>query len=245
MKKLIYWFVFALFILGMYLAVKRFFFSSSTVPANQKSPNTNKVINIPNQYPVHQGITATIFWVGEEAGSANDYITNKVSAWDQDWQAHFGGADNPNNRNGYLPKDFTPKENPFYFALPYDDFDDQGARKPDAFDIVYWATEKNWGPQESMCKNRWIKITKDYRTVFAQWEDVGPFKSNDSEYVFGNSAPKNDTNDGAGLDVSPAVRDYLGLDGMSMVDWQFVAEKDVPDGPWKQIVTTNNQGSVY
>jgi hypothetical protein len=31
------------------------------------------------------------------------------------------------------------------------------------------------------------------------------------QYVFGNERPKPTLNKGAGLDVSPAVRDYLGL----------------------------------
>ena len=42
---------------------------------------------------------------------------------------------------------------------------------------------------------------------------------------------------GAGLDLSPALRDYLGLSGMDRVDWQFVEEADVPPGPWRQTIT--------
>ena len=42
-----------------------------------------------------------------------------------------------------------------------------------------------------------------------------------------------------GLDVSPAVRDYLGLSGMNRTVWQFVDASKVPDGPWKQVVTTS------
>lgn len=244
MKKLISWFIVALILVGIFLLVKHFLFSPRSV-TDQIEIKSNKNSTISTKFPVHLGITTSIFWVGEEAGSANDYTTNKVSAWDPAWQDHFGGVDDPNNRNGYFPKDFTPEENPFYFALPYDDFDNNGSRKPESYDIVYWATEKKWGNQESMCKNRWIKISKGIKVVYAQWEDVGPFKTNDAEYVFGNSAPKNDLNDGAGLDVSPAVKDYLELDDLDVIDWQFVAEKDVPDGPWKEIITTSNQGLIY
>lgn len=32
------------------------------------------------------------------------------------------------------------------------------------------------------------------------------------------------------MDVSPAVRDYLGLSGIDKVDWQFVEFEDVPEG---------------
>jgi len=39
-------------------------------------------------------------------------------------------------------------------------------------------------------------------------------------------------NKGAGLDVSPAVRDYLGLNETDVTDWKFVEFKEVPRGPW-------------
>ncbi|MEI7835181.1 MAG: hypothetical protein WCK05_02070, partial [Planctomycetota bacterium] len=57
--------------------------------------------------------------------------------------------------------------------------------------------------------------------------------------VFGPATPRNPSNQQAGLDVSPAVRDYLALGGMDKVDWQFVEAADVPPGPWKDIVTTS------
>jgi hypothetical protein len=31
---------------------------------------------------------------------------------------------------------------------------------------------------------------------------------------------------------SPAVRDYLGLGSLDMVDWRFVEQADVLAGPW-------------
>lgn len=195
-------------------------------------------------YPVHKDVTASVFWVGEQAGNSNDFISNKASAWDESWMEHFGGEDSPDNRNGYLPNGFTPKENPFYFALPYNDFDKDGNRKPQAFDIVYWAEDKKWSTSESICKNQWIKISKDGLSVYAQWEDVGPFEENDGNYVFGKADPKNTEKSGAGLDVSPAVKDYLKLSGIDTVNWQFVAENDIPDGPWKRIVTTRNGNST-
>ena len=39
-------------------------------------------------------------------------------------------------------------------------------------------------------------------------------------------------NKGAGLDVSPAVRDYLGLQSTDVTDWKFVDFSEVPSGPW-------------
>ncbi len=206
---------------------------------NILTPEINVPYNSSSQsYPIHKNITVTIFWIGEEATSENGYIANTDSAWDDMWMEHYGGTDDPNNRNGYFPEGFIPHENPFYFALPYNDFKN-GKRKPDAYNTVYWSREKVWGPYESMCKNRWIRIVKKGKVVYAQWEDVGPFGEDDKEYVFGNALPKNPINNHAGLDVSPAVRDFLGLLDIDKVDWQFVDESDVPFGPWKEIVTTS------
>lgn len=231
MARIISWFVIALFVVGTVFLVKYL--------------TSEKITDISVQFPLHQGVTVSFFWVGEEADSDNQFITNVESAWDQNWQENFGGVDDPDKRRGHLPQNFTPLENPFYFALPYNDFNEQGARKPDAYDTVYWATEKKWGEHESMCKNRWIKIIHNDKAAYAQWEDVGPFETDDASYVFGKSKPKSNINNNAGLDVSPAVRDYLGLDDLDIVDWQFVTEKDIPDGPWKEIITTSNQNLAY
>ncbi len=191
-------------------------------------------------YPVHKNITCTYFWVGEPADSTNAYIPNSQSSWDINWEAHYGGVDDPDNRNGYYPAGFIPKENPFYFALPYNDFDENGKRRQSAYNMVYWAKDKNWASHESMCKNQWIKITKDNKAVYAQWEDCGPFFYDDSNYVFGTSLPRNQfLNNSSGLDVSPAVKDYLGLTGLDTVSWQFVNPGAVPYGAWKIIVTTS------
>jgi hypothetical protein len=34
--------------------------------------------------------------------------------------------------------------------------------------------------------------------------------------------------------VSPAVRDYLGLQSTDVTDWNFVDFSEVPHGPWAQ-----------
>ena len=61
---------------------------------------------------------------------------------------------------------------------------------------------------------------------------VGPFRTDSAEYVFGNERPSPNANRGAGIDVSPAVRDYLGLGPLDVVDWRFVEQAKVPAGPW-------------
>lgn len=192
-----------------------------------------------SEYPLHKNISTTYFWVGEEAGKDNKNISNLPSAWDEDWAKHFGGVDDPGKRNGFCPAKFSPKENPFYFALPYNDFNESGKQKNDAVALAMWAKGKKFGAQQSMCKNQWIKITKNGKSAYAQWEDVGPFGEDDKAYVFGNSAPKSKENNRAGLDVSPAVRDYLGLGDIDKTDWQFIDAEDVPSGPWKNVVTTS------
>ncbi len=190
-------------------------------------------------YPLHKNITATVFWIGEEGDEDNGYIPNVTSAWDDNWINHYGGYDDPNNRNGFYPAEFIPNENPFYCALPYNDFDEDGNRKKESYEIVYWANEKEWLDNESMLKNRWIKIIKSGKECYAQWEDVGPFGENDYEYVFGMSMPQNTINYNAGIDLSPAVRDYFGLSDIDTISWQFVNYEDVPEGPWKDIITTS------
>jgi len=193
--------------------------------------------NNDNAYSFHNIITVTVFWIGEEGNEDNGFIPNIQSAWDDNWLQHYGGVDDPNNRNGYVPTNFTPSENPFYCALPYNDFSEDGERKSNAYDVVYWSTEHTWDDSESMCKNRWIKITKNDKTAYAQWEDVGPFGEDDTVYVFNDALPSNDRNNKAGLDVSPAVRDYLKLNDIDTVNWHFVDFSEVPDGPWKNIIT--------
>lgn len=182
-----------------------------------------------NQYLLHKNITVTIFWVGESATVENSFISNNQSAWDGNWEAHYGGYDDPSDRKGFYPGNFTPKENPFYFAVPYNDFDKNGIKKSNGLITGSIC--------EPICKNAWIRITKGNKTVYSQWEDVGPFEENDTNYVFGEGSPVNKINNNAGLDVSPAVRDYLGLKDIDSIDWQFVNSKDVPNGPWKDIMT--------
>ncbi len=227
--------VLVLIFFGYYKSTNRL--PAPILNSSQLQSDNNQVSK--NQYPLHTNITATTFWIGEGASGNNNFISNTQSAWDDNWQTHYGGVDDPKNRNGFYPAGFTPQENPFYFALPYNDFDSSGNRKPDVNKIVYWATDSSRDPAQSMLKNQWIMITKNGISAYAQWEDVGPFGENDSSYVFGNSLPQSQGNGNAGLDLSPAIQTYLNLSGEDSVDWQFVKESDVPTGPWKDIITTS------
>jgi len=196
------------------------------------------------EFPWHRNIVATVFWIGEPADSDTNYITNAVSAWDDHWIEHYGGIDDFAHRNGYFPADFIPKENPFYLDLPYNDFDDNGNRRADVIRVP-WYNERTWAPDESVMKNRWVRIVHNGTTCYGQIEDAGPRYYDDVDYVFGTARPRNrDYANGTGMDVSPALRDCLGFSGLdnadNVVDWQFVAAEDVPPGPWREIITTSN-----
>lgn len=200
-------------------------------PSPPFPPPSSAPVASQSTYPLHTDITATVFWVGETASAENGWIANDQSFWDVSWREHFGGVDDPDNRNSYAPADFIPKENPFYIALPYGDYD--GHQPKANADRIHWYQTFPTGT--SLLKNRWVKITAKGKTAYGQWEDVGPFETDDIEYVFGAAQPKASV----GIDLSPAIRDYLGFGGKTIASWQFVDEKDVPPGPWKEIVTTS------
>jgi hypothetical protein len=139
------------------------------------------------------------------------------------------------------------KENPFHIALPFND------RVPGF---------EEYGP----CKNRWVEIVNATtgERAFAQWEDVGPWFANDAEYVFDETGtvrphaelqegkrlnvfrstngtyrrPIRRIKNGAGIDLSPDLCKILNIDGQGLVNWRFVDEDSVPDGPWKLRVST-------
>jgi hypothetical protein len=191
------------------------------------------------RYPWKRNIVTTVFWIGEQP-SGNNPVPNRTSSWDKNWTKNYGGFDDPNpaRRSNYIPVKFTPRQNPFYCALPYNDKAHTGHR-PEAPRVVPWFKEAYQGPAVSTCKDRWVAISKGNRTVYAQWEDAGPFRTDHWQYVFGNERPKPNLNKGAGLDVSPAVRDYLGLNETDVTDWKFVEFKEVPHGPWSTLGENN------
>lgn len=185
----------------------------------------------------YKKVMTTLFWVGEEADASNAYISNNASAWDSHWVESYGGVDDPDDRCGFEPCKFEPNENPFYFALPYNDIDENGKWKKSAELIPWFEEEKE---NMSVVKNRWIEVRYAGNTCYAQWEDVGPLEIDDSEYVFGDAEPRNTFGASAGLDVSPAVRNCLGLKTNAQTEWRFVDFEDVPDGPWTDVVTTSD-----
>lgn len=210
--------------------------------AEEKIAGDNPAQGDENEYPLHENITATVFWVGEPVGNGSSE-DNAFSSWDDDWLASYGGYDDPFCREGYFPCGFTPQENPFYVSVPFNDFHDNGTRKQIAYAVVPWAGAKEWRARESMMKNRWVKISREDITCYGQVQDTGPYEYNDYEYVFNNARPLNQRANGAGMDVSPALRDCLGFQGENnaenKIDWRFVDETIIPKGPWKESLTTS------
>jgi len=181
-------------------------------------------------YPWKSGIITTEFWIGE-GGSNISSTDNVASAWDEDWRSKNRGNDSPNDRNGFATAEHASTVNPFYVALPFNDlaFPDK-AREwlPSG-----WYRRPKDGKQVSACKDRWVWIKNAQgRSCFAQWEDVGPLRFDHAEYVFGSERPTTYTR--AGLDVSPAVAQYLGIDEnkRAITSWRFIDDEDVPPGAW-------------
>jgi hypothetical protein len=206
--------------------LRRYSTGSAFVDNNRSDAETG-------EYPWRYYITTTIFWIGEQS-TVDTAISNEQSAWDGDWFSSYGGYDDPSleGRRNFVPIGFLPRQNPFYVALPYNDVDDQHHTKPEAALAIPWFRNAFVRDGQSVCKGRWIQIRHKGKVCFAQWEDVGPFQTDDLEYVFGGQRPRPNRNGDAGLDVSPAVRDYLGLGDLDFCDWRFVDFVNVPRGPW-------------
>ena len=84
-------------------------------------PTTSRpsLFGFAGRYPWKVNIVTTVFWVGEKP-TPNNPVPNTRSAWDANWVGNFGGFDDPDtsNRRNFIPANFTPRQNPFYCALP-------------------------------------------------------------------------------------------------------------------------------
>jgi len=194
----------------------------------------------PGPKPWHPNIVTTVFWVGEGG--------HERSVWDPQWKNHYGGTDDPDQakRRNFIPVSFAPKLNPFYCALPYNDIVHEQFR-PEAALVIPWFKQFYTEPGKSVCQNHWVAIRKkascegtSEHVCYAQWSDGGPFVTDHFQYVFGEERPRPNANHGAGLNVSPAVRDYLGLSSTDVTDWQFVDVRDVPPGLWRTYGDNNH-----
>ncbi len=200
-------------------------------------PQAARIVLESSRDPIRAGtgwkrnVVATLFWVGEKP-TANNPTPNHMSAWDPNWVENFGGLDDPEERRGWCPRGFVPRQTPFYVALPYNDVVKGGRHAPEASRVIPWFWEDYRGDGISVCKGRWVAIHYEGRVCYARWEDVGPFEVDHWQYVFGDEAPRPNRNQDAGIDISPAVRDFLKFQGGGRVQWRFVRPEEVPVGPW-------------
>ncbi len=190
-------------------------------------------------YPWKTNIVTTTFWAGE-AAATNNPVHNRSSSWDANWAVNFGGYDNPDAsvRKNFLPPGFIPRQNPFYVALPYNDVT-RGTTKPESRLAIPWFRQAFEKEGKSVCRDRWVAIRRGNKICYAQWSDCGPFRTDHWQYVFGNERPKANLNKGAGLDISPAVRDFLEMPSSDVTDWKFVDFREVPRGPWRNYGDNN------
>ena len=210
----------------------------STRPTTATTTPSTSTALLGGRYPWKNDIVTTVFWIGEGTTARNP-TPNRASSWDPNWLGNYGGVDRPDRRNGYLPVTFVPGQNPFYCALPYNDVT-HGTTKPEASFVIPWFRQAFQQAGHSVCKGRWLAIRRGNRVCYAQWEDCGPFRTDHWQYVFGKERPKPNLNKGAGLDVSPAVRDFLGMNAtMDVCDWKFVDFSEVPTGPWAKYGENN------
>lgn len=178
--------------------------------------------NTCSNYYEHKDIEASTFWVWEWADASNGYISNVASAWDKDWYSNF--------------KKWT--ENSFYIALPYNDFNESGERRKDVINIPWY--NKSIKSNESVVKNKWVKVEYNWKVAYGQWEDVWPFHEDDFSYVFWTSKPKNKTLLNAGIDLSPDLSKFIWFDWSWKVNWSFVSDDCIPKWDWTKIITKNN-----
>lgn len=173
-------------------------------------------------YYIHKDIEASTFWAWEEADASNGYISNVPSAWDKDWYNNF--------------KKWT--ENSFYIALPYNDLDANWDRRKDAVNIPWY--NSNIKNNESLVKNKWVKVEYNWKIAYGQWEDVWPFHEDDFSYVFWTNKPKNKTLLNAWIDLSPDLSKFIWFDWSWKVNWNFVSDDCVPTWDWTKIITKSN-----
>lgn len=197
-------------------------------------PSTTAAPRFFSRSPWKENIVTTVFWAGEQPTARNP-TPNHASCWDPQWATNYGGFDNPDPaaRRNFVPIAFTPRQNPFYIALPYNDVT-RGTTKPEARTVIPWFRQAFVQEGKSVCRDRWVAIRFGSRICYAQWSDAGPFRTDHYQYVFGNELPRPNLNQGAGLDVSPAVRDFLGINmSRDATSWRFVEANEVPPGPWR------------
>ena len=191
-------------------------------PFEEEEPEPEEeALDTASNYVWHHNIITTTFWLGEKASADNGWISNESTAYES-------------------PADSV---NDWYVAVPLSDIttkDGQTMNKDWVVDLPWYDPADSEGYEYySYLKNRWVMIRRGDKVAYGQVADAGPRGEDLYNYVilggeFHNPLSQNN----AGLDVSPAINDYLGMDGKDEADWKFIEEEEVPDGPWKEHIET-------
>ena len=163
------------------------------------------------------------------------------SCWDPHWAKNYGGNDTPDTAQRtaeYIPRQLHPRPEPILRRPALQRY---GARRPQGRGAPGHplVPEGIQGPDPIRLQGPLDRHPLWLKVCYAQWEDAGPFRTDHWQYVFGNERPRPNLNGGAGLDVSPAVRDYLGMNSTDVTDWKFVDFEEVPTGPWARYGENN------
>jgi hypothetical protein len=159
---------------------------SSSVPGAEPAGATTTG----RSYPNHTDIVATTFWVGEIFDPNAPDGSQVLSTYDGKWLAHYGGCDGVQKSgrcdterrtaaNDYFPQHMTPRENPFYLDLPFDDINDETGFRTRC-QVIPWADDPGFAGHcddhsFSYLKNHWVRITgQNGRVCYGQIEDAGP-----------------------------------------------------------------------
>lgn len=187
---------------------------------------------------LHTDIKTTFVQGGAPAGEYDQGQTNQQARWYDDWAEHLCTIDLDGSRQ--LRQHGC--DNLYYFALPCSDIGKDGDWSQAMIDKSPWTQIKT---DESPFKNQWIRVDYQGKSIYAQWEDTGPYYQYDCDYVFGEQRPKQEHAHSpalSALDLSPrSFADLTGGDldiGEIQASWQFVPANQVPDGPWLVNPTT-------
>jgi hypothetical protein len=202
------------------------------------------------EYPEHAGVRAALVRIGAVTAEGEGGQSLR-SGWDGAWASHYGGCDGvgtvgarcrsdlgQRHAPDWFPTAMTPRENPYYVGLPYNDLGAEADRGALAWGADPGYAGRTGDRRFSFLKNRWVAVAVRNDFCYAQVEDTGPGVS-DPAYVAGSAPPSR----APSITLSPAIVGCLGLTGDRplTVSWRFVDAP--PDGPWTRVVTTRQVDS--
>ena len=152
----------------------------------------------------------------------------------------YGGYDDPNpsRRQNYVPVKFTPRQNPFYCALPYNDKAREGHR-PEAPKV---SSLVQGGLPGSRCFRLQGSMGRDPQRQPDRLCPVGRCRA-----ISNRSLGIRLRQRAAKTDLQPRCRARCftrrarlsWLQDTDVTDWKFVEFSEVPPGPWAKLGNNN------